>query len=43
MVVLEEKYTHVEHLEELLPLSLQIVRLKIGALRRKTARQSIVT
>jgi len=43
MVVLEEKYTHVEHLEELLPLSLQIVRLKIGALRRKTARRGEYT
>jgi RNA polymerase sigma-70 factor, ECF subfamily len=39
LVVLEEKYRHVERLEELLPLSLQIVRLKMGALRRKTARR----
>ena len=39
LVVLEEKYPHVERLEELLPLSLKIVRLKMGALRRKTARR----
>ena len=39
LVVLEEKYSHVERLEELLPLSLQIVRFKMSALRRKTARR----
>ena len=39
LVVLEEKYSHVERLEELLPLCLQIVRFKMSALRRKTARR----
>jgi len=39
LVVLEEKYRHVGRLEELLPLSLQIVRLKMSALQRKTARR----
>ena len=39
LVVLEEKYSHVERLEDLLPLSLQIVRFKMSALRRKTARR----
>jgi RNA polymerase sigma-70 factor (ECF subfamily) len=39
LVVLEEKYPHVGRLEELLPLSLQIVRLKMSALRRKTVRR----
>jgi RNA polymerase sigma-70 factor (ECF subfamily) len=43
LVVLEEKYRHVERLEELLPLSLQIVRLKMGALRRKTVRRGEYT
>ena len=43
LVVLEEKYPQVERLEELLPLSLQIVRLKMGALRRKTARRGEYT
>ncbi len=43
LVVLEEKYRHVEHLEELLPLSLQIVRLKMSGLRRKTARRGEYT
>jgi len=43
LVVLEEKYPHVGRLEELLPLSLQIVRLKISALRRKTARRGEYT
>lgn len=41
--MLEEKYRHVERLEELLPLSLQIVRLKMSALRRKTVRRGEYT
>jgi RNA polymerase sigma-70 factor, ECF subfamily len=43
LVLLEEKYRHVTRLEELLPLSLQIVRFKMGALRRKTARRGEYT
>ncbi len=43
LVVLEVKYPHVEKLEELLPLSLQIVRFKMGALRRKTVRRGEYT
>jgi len=43
LVVLEEKYPHVGRLEELLPLSLQIVRLKMSALRRKTVRRGEYT
>lgn len=39
LMVLEEKYAHVERLEELLPLSLQIVRFKGMALRRKAMRR----
>ena len=38
LMVLHEKYRHVERLEELLPLSFQIVRFKLLALRRKAAR-----
>ena len=38
LVLIEEKYPHVERVEELLPLCLQIVRFKMTALRRKTAR-----
>jgi len=43
LVVLEEKYPQVGRLEELLPLSLQITRFKMGALRRKTARRGEYT
>jgi RNA polymerase sigma-70 factor, ECF subfamily len=43
LIVLEEKYPHVDRLEELLPLSLQIVRFKMGSLRRKTARRGEYT
>ena len=43
LVLLEEKYAHVTRLEELLPLSLKIVRFKMGALRRKTARRGEYT
>jgi RNA polymerase sigma-70 factor (ECF subfamily) len=39
LVVLHEKYAHVTALEELVPLSLQIVRFKIMALHRKAARR----
>jgi RNA polymerase sigma-70 factor (ECF subfamily) len=43
LVVLEIKYPRVDRLEELLPLSLQIVRFKMGALRRKTVRRGEYT
>jgi RNA polymerase sigma-70 factor, ECF subfamily len=39
LVVLEEKYTHVTVLGELLPLSLQIVRFKMAGARRKSLRR----
>ena len=39
LILLHEKYGHVERLEELLPLALQIVRFKIMALRRKNVRR----
>lgn len=39
LIVLEAKYGHVAELEELLPLSLQIVRFKIAAARRKSIRR----
>ncbi|HWQ52724.1 MAG TPA: RNA polymerase sigma factor [Bryobacteraceae bacterium] len=39
LILLEEKYRHVERVEELLPLSLQIVRFKMLALRRKAVRR----
>jgi RNA polymerase sigma-70 factor, ECF subfamily len=39
LMVLHEKYGEVERLEELLPLSLQIVRFKIMSLRRKVVRR----
>ena len=38
-MLLHEKYAHVERAEDLLPLSLQIVRFKIMAQRRKSARR----
>lgn len=37
--LLHEKYAHVDRLEELLPLALQIVRFKMLALRRKSLRR----
>ncbi len=43
MIVLEEKYGHVERLEELLPLSLQIVRFKMMGARRKMVRRGEYT
>jgi RNA polymerase sigma-70 factor (ECF subfamily) len=39
MLILHDKYQHVSRLEELLPLSLQIARFKIMALRRKLHRR----
>ncbi len=38
-MLLHEKYAHLEQPEDLLPLSLQIVRFKMMALRRKAARR----
>ncbi|MFN0166473.1 MAG: RNA polymerase sigma factor [Bryobacteraceae bacterium] len=38
LVVLEEKYLHVTAMEELVPLSLQIVRFKLAGFRRKALR-----
>jgi len=42
-MLLHEKYRHLERAEDLLPLSLQIVRFKIMALRRKAARHGEYT
>ncbi len=39
LLLLEEKYSHVAELRELLPLSFQIVRFKMMSLRRKTERR----
>ncbi len=39
LILLEEKYPHVAGLEELVPLSLQIVRFKMAGLRRKAQRR----
>jgi RNA polymerase sigma-70 factor (ECF subfamily) len=39
LMLLHEKYAHLERAEDLLPLSLQIVRFKIMAQRRKSARR----
>lgn len=38
LVLLHEKYAHLERIEDLLPLSLQIVRFKMMGVRRKAAR-----
>ena len=38
LILLHEKYNHVDRLEELVPLSLQIARFKIMSLRRKSLR-----
>jgi RNA polymerase sigma-70 factor (ECF subfamily) len=43
LIVLHEKYAHLDRLEDLLPLSLQIVRFKIMSLRRKAARRGEYT
>lgn len=39
LILLHEKYGHVDRLEDLVPLALQIVRFKVMALRRKTQRR----
>lgn len=38
LILIHEKYSHVEPLEELLPLALRIVRFKMMGLRRKAVR-----
>ena len=38
-MLLHEKYPHLERVEDLLPLSLQIVRFKIMGMRRKAVRR----
>jgi RNA polymerase sigma-70 factor, ECF subfamily len=43
LMLLHEKYAHLERTEDLLPLSLQIVRFKIMSLRRKTVRHGEYT
>jgi len=42
-MLLHEKYAHLERTEDLLPLSLQIVRFKIMSLRRKNVRRGEYT
>ena len=42
-MLLHEKYAHLDRLEDLLPLSLQIVRFKIMSLRRKAVRRGEYT
>ena len=39
LIVLEEKYAHVEAMGELVPLAMQITRFKMFALRRKLVRR----
>lgn len=39
LIVLHEKYAHLDRIEDLLPLSLQIVRFKIWGARRKSQRR----
>jgi RNA polymerase sigma-70 factor, ECF subfamily len=39
LMVIEEKYVHLDRIEDLLPVSLQIVRFKIMGARRKTFRR----
>ncbi len=43
LVVIHEKYGHVERLEDLVPLSLQILRFKLFAQRRKSVRHGEYT
>jgi RNA polymerase sigma-70 factor, ECF subfamily len=43
LLLLHEKYPHLDAVEDLLPLSLQIVRFKIVAQRRKSARRGEYT
>ena len=40
LVLLHEKYSHVTRLEELVPLSFQILRFKLVSLRRKSGCQA---
>ncbi|MGH9720940.1 MAG: RNA polymerase sigma factor [Bryobacteraceae bacterium] len=42
-MLLHEKYAHVTRLEELVPLSLQIVRFKMASVRRKSHRRGEYT
>jgi RNA polymerase sigma-70 factor, ECF subfamily len=39
LILLHEKYSHVDRLEDLVPLSLRIARFKIMSLRRKSQRR----
>jgi RNA polymerase sigma-70 factor (ECF subfamily) len=39
LILLHEKYGHLDRLEDLVPLALQIVRFKVMAFRRKTQRR----
>ena len=43
LMLLHEKYAHLERLEDLLPLSFQIVRFKLVSQRRKAARRGEYT
>lgn len=43
LILLHEKYSHVDRMEELVPLSLQIARFKIMSLRRKSQRHGEYT
>lgn len=43
LVLLHEKYSHVTRLEELVPLSFQILRFKLVSSRRKAARRGEYT
>jgi RNA polymerase sigma-70 factor (ECF subfamily) len=43
LLLLHEKYAHVERLEDLLPLAFQIVRFKMLGLRRKSVRRGEYT
>ena len=43
LILLHEKYHHVDRLEELVPLALQIARFKIMSLRRKSQRHGEYT
>jgi len=42
-MLLHEKYAHLDRVEDLLPLSLQIARFKMMSLRRKSARRGEYT
>ena len=43
LVVIHEKYSHLERMEDLVPLSLQILRFKLFAQRRKAVRHGEYT